>query len=194
VTLSGKRFIDATGFRPLFGLEEIFTACAADAAQGFRRALGDLVGGLLPLSVRDLQREIDDRIARSRRASTSSATTRGASVRRWCARPCSPRSRSTSTTSRRDPRYRARPARRALLIANHAGQLPFDAAIDLDRDAARGGAAAPRARMAEYWVSELPWVSVYARAAAPLRERRHLSRKCSKPASACWCSRKACAA
>jgi UDP-glucose 4-epimerase len=24
VTLSGKRFVDATGFRPLFGLEEIF--------------------------------------------------------------------------------------------------------------------------------------------------------------------------
>ncbi len=24
VTLAGKRFVDATGFRPLFGLEEIF--------------------------------------------------------------------------------------------------------------------------------------------------------------------------
>ncbi len=54
------------------------------------------------------------------------------------------------------------PAGRALLVGNHAGQLPFDAAMlgtamILDADPPR--ISRP---MAEYWVSELPWVSVLA--------------------------------
>ena len=54
------------------------------------------------------------------------------------------------------------PAGKALLVGNHAGQLPFDAAMlgtamILDADPPR--ISRP---MAEYWVSELPWVSVLA--------------------------------
>lgn len=54
------------------------------------------------------------------------------------------------------------PEGRVLLICNHAGQLPFDgamlgAAMLLDADPPR--VCRP---MAEYWVSELPWVSVLA--------------------------------
>jgi len=54
------------------------------------------------------------------------------------------------------------PPGRALLIANHAGQLPFDAAMV--SVAMLLEAEPPRIvrGMAEYWVSELPWVSVFA--------------------------------
>jgi len=54
------------------------------------------------------------------------------------------------------------PAGRALLIGNHAGQLPFDAAMlstAMILDANPPRICRP---MAEYWVSQLPWVSVIA--------------------------------
>jgi 1-acyl-sn-glycerol-3-phosphate acyltransferase len=54
------------------------------------------------------------------------------------------------------------PPGRVLLIANHAGQLPFDAAMV--SVAMLLEAEPPRIvrGMAEFWVSELPWVSIFA--------------------------------
>ncbi len=54
------------------------------------------------------------------------------------------------------------PSGRVLLIANHAGQLPFDGmmlatAMLLEAEPPRIARG-----MAEYWVSELPWISVAA--------------------------------
>jgi 1-acyl-sn-glycerol-3-phosphate acyltransferase len=54
------------------------------------------------------------------------------------------------------------PPGRALLIANHAGQLPFDAAMIALSMLLEAEPPRLVRGMAEYWVSELPWVSVYA--------------------------------
>jgi len=133
------------------------------ASRGFTRALGDLLGGLLPLSVRDLSREVDDRIRKiPTRLNEFGYDPWGL---------CPARVRQTVLPALVLYKYYFRvethdiervPPGRALLIANHAGQLPFDAAMIAL--AMLLEAEPPRLvrGMAEYWVSELPWVSVYA--------------------------------
>ena len=133
------------------------------ASRGFTRALGDFVGGLLPLAMRDVQRDLDDRI----RKIPTRLNEFGFDP--WGLHPATVRESVLPALALYKYYFRVEthdiervPPGRALLIANHAGQLPFDAAmVSL---AMLLEAEPPRIvrGMAEYWVSELPWVSVYA--------------------------------
>jgi 1-acyl-sn-glycerol-3-phosphate acyltransferase len=130
---------------------------------GWSKALGDLAGALLPLSLRDLQRELDDRI----RKVPTRLNEFGFDP--WGLHPATIRQGTLPTLLLYKYYFRVEthgiehvPAGRVLLIANHAGQLPFDAtmiaiAMLLEADPPRIVRG-----MAEYWVSQLPWVSVVA--------------------------------
>lgn len=133
------------------------------ASRGFTRALGDLVGSLLPLAVRDIQRDLDDRI----RKIPTRLNEFGFDP--WGLCPATVRESVLPALALYKYYFRVEthdiervPPGRALLIANHAGQLPFDAAMI--SVAMLLEAEPPRIvrGMAEYWVSELPWVSVMA--------------------------------
>jgi 1-acyl-sn-glycerol-3-phosphate acyltransferase len=130
---------------------------------GMRRIAFDLAGAVLPLHLRELEREIDDRLRKiPARLNEFGYDDFGLSPD-WI--------RSTILPSALLYKYYFRvethgienvPAGRVLLVANHAGQLPFDAAM-LNM-ATLLEAEPPRiARsMAEYWVPSLPWVNVAA--------------------------------
>jgi 1-acyl-sn-glycerol-3-phosphate acyltransferase len=132
-------------------------------AGGLRGALDDLAGALVPLAARDLQARIDDQLARiPNRLNEFGFDPYGMNVD-WL--------RSNSLLSVLLYRYYFRcetrgierlPEGRVLVVANHAGQLPFDGmmlgtALLLEADPPRIARA-----MAEYWVSRLPLVSVAA--------------------------------
>jgi 1-acyl-sn-glycerol-3-phosphate acyltransferase len=128
-----------------------------------RSALVDLIGGLRPLVVRDLQDRIDERLERiPNRLNAYGFDPYGLSpdVVRWTAL-------TTALLYRYYFRVRTSgiegvPAGGVLVIANHAGQLPFDGAML--STALLLEAEPPRiARgMGEYWIPQLPWVSVLA--------------------------------
>jgi 1-acyl-sn-glycerol-3-phosphate acyltransferase len=130
---------------------------------GLRDALADLVGALLPLSARDLEREIDDRI----RKLPTRLNEFGFDP--WGLHPDTVRKSLLPALALYKYYFRVEthdiervPPGRVLLIANHAGQLPFDAAMI--SVAMLLEAEPPRIvrGMAEYWVSQLPWVSIFA--------------------------------
>jgi len=130
---------------------------------GWSGALGDLAGALLPLSMRDLQRELDDRI----RKVPTRLNEFGFDP--WGLHPATLRRAALPALLLYRYYFRVEthgiervPPGRMLLVSNHAGQLPFDAAmISL---AMLLEAQPPRIvrGMAEYWVPQLPWVGVFA--------------------------------
>lgn len=133
------------------------------ARSGIRGALADLAGALLPLSMRDLEREIDDRI----RKIPTRLNEFGFDP--WGLHPDTVRRTLLPALALYKFYFRVEthdiervPPGRVLLIANHAGQLPFDAAML--SVAMLLEAEPPRIvrGMAEYWVSQLPWVSIFA--------------------------------
>lgn len=126
-------------------------------------ALGDLLGALLPLSMRDVESDLDDRL----RKLPTRLNEFGYDP--WGLHPQTIRSTILPALALYKYWFRVEthdidrvPAGRALLIANHAGQLPFDAAML--SVAMLLEAEPPRILrgMAEFWVSELPWVSIFA--------------------------------
>lgn len=137
----------------------------ADALQpitsGVMRTLQELVSGFLPLSARDLKREIADRLARiPNRINDYGYDAYGFSPK-WM--------QSMAVPSVLLYRHYFRsvcfdidrlPPGRMLLVANHAGQLPIDAAMI--STALLMEADPPRiARgMAEYFIPRLPWLNV----------------------------------
>lgn len=137
----------------------------ADALQpitsGVMRTLQELVSGFLPLSARDLKREIADRLARiPNRINDYGYDAYGFSPE-WM--------QSMAVPSVLLYRHYFRsvcfdidrlPPGRMLLVANHAGQLPFDGAMI--STALLMEADPPRiARgMAEYFIPRLPWLNV----------------------------------
>jgi 1-acyl-sn-glycerol-3-phosphate acyltransferase len=130
---------------------------------GWSGALGDLAGALLPLSLRDLQRELDDRI----RKVPTHLNEFGFDP--WGLHPATLRQGTLPGLLLYKYYFRVEthgidrvPPGRVLLVANHAGQLPFDAAMVAV--AMLLEAEPPRIvrGMAEYWVPQLPWVSVFA--------------------------------
>lgn len=137
----------------------------ADALQpitsGVMRTLQELVSGFLPLSARDLKREIADRLARiPNRINDYGYDAYGFSPK-WM--------QSMAVPSVLLYRHYFRsvcfdidrlPLGRMLLVANHAGQLPFDGAMI--STALLMEADPPRiARgMAEYFIPRLPWLNV----------------------------------
>jgi 1-acyl-sn-glycerol-3-phosphate acyltransferase len=127
---------------------------------GWQRALGDLAGALLPLSVRDLARELDDRI----RKIPTKLNEFGYDP--WGLHPKTVRQGALLTLLLYRYYFRVEthgieqvPRGGVLLIANHAGQLPFDATMI--SAAMLLEAEPPRIvrGMAEYWVPQLPFVS-----------------------------------
>ena len=130
---------------------------------GVTAAARDLLGAVLPLSVRELEREVDDRLSKvPTRLNDFGFDPFGFS-------PVS--IRPSALFAALVYRYYFRvethdidrvPSGRVLLIANHAGQLPFDgmmftSAMLLEAEPPRIVRA-----MAEYWVPQLPFVSVLA--------------------------------
>lgn len=137
----------------------------ADALQpitsGVMRTLQELVSGFLPLSTRDLKREIADRLARiPNRINDYGYDAYGFSPK-WMQSMAVPgvllyRHYFRSVCFDID----RLPPGRMLLVANHAGQLPFDGAMI--STALLMEADPPRiARgMAEYFIPRLPWLNV----------------------------------
>jgi 1-acyl-sn-glycerol-3-phosphate acyltransferase len=133
------------------------------AGVGLRAALSDLAGALVPLGARGLQRNLEERLA------TVPNKLNEFGFDRYGLHP------ETLRRSQLLPallyRYYFRvetrdvdrvPAGRVLVIANHAGQLPFDGmmlttALLLEADPPRIARA-----MGEYWIPQLPFVSVAA--------------------------------
>jgi len=135
----------------------------AARGSGVGTALGDLAGALLPLSARELQDELEERLAKApMRLNEFGFDPYGLSPD-WYRRVLLPVVLLY--------RYYFRvetfgiehvPAGRVLVVANHAGQLPFDgtmlgAALLLEADPPRIARA-----MGEYWIPNLPWVSIAA--------------------------------
>jgi 1-acyl-sn-glycerol-3-phosphate acyltransferase len=130
---------------------------------GVRQALADLAGAFLPLSWRELLAEVEDRVSKvpnqvNEYGYDAYGLEPDALVR-------------MSLPGVLLYRYYFRcetfgienaPPGRLLLVANHAGQLPFDAAMltaAMLMEAEPPRVARP---MAEYFVSRLPWISTAA--------------------------------
>jgi len=130
---------------------------------GFGAALEDLVGAFRPLWIRRLQEEIAERVARVPTVLNEYDFDEYGLSPDWVKR--------SALTTALLYRYYFRvqtfdidrvPSGPVLLICNHAGQLPFDgmmltAAMLLEAEPPRIARG-----MAEYWVSELPFISVAA--------------------------------
>jgi 1-acyl-sn-glycerol-3-phosphate acyltransferase len=135
----------------------------AGQGSGIGTALGDLAGALLPLSVQALQRELEERLRKApARLNEYGFDPYGMSPEWW---------RRALVPLVLLYRYYFRvetsgienvPQGRVLVVANHAGQLPFDGtmlglALLLEADPPRIARA-----MGEYWIPNLPWVSIAA--------------------------------
>jgi 1-acyl-sn-glycerol-3-phosphate acyltransferase len=127
---------------------------------GWQRALGDLGGAFVPLALRDFSRELDDRI----RKVPSRLNEFGYDP--WGLHPATVRTSLLPMLFLYRYYFRVEthgidrvPSGGVLLIANHAGQLPFDAMMV--STAMLLEAEPPRIvrGMAEYWVPQLPFVS-----------------------------------
>ena len=130
---------------------------------GLGKLLGDLAGALVPLAARDLQREIGERLRKiPNRLNEFGFDPYGMSpgwMRRW------------ALPALLLYRYYFRvetvgiehvPAGRVLVVANHAGQLPFDGlmlttALLLEAEPPRIARG-----MGEYWIPRVPVLSVAA--------------------------------
>ncbi len=142
-------------------------------------ALADLAGSLLPLSARDLQTQIDDQLAKIPNEINGYGYDAYGMSPAWMGRVLLP----SALLYRHYFRVETfgidhLPRGRVLVISNHAGQLPFDAAML--STALLLEASPPRiARsMGEFWIPRLPWISVAAARAGALvgtpRNCRHM--------------------
>lgn len=127
---------------------------------GWQRALGDLGGALLPLAARDLLREVDDRI----RKIPTRLNEFGFDP--WGLHPETVRKGILPVLLLYRYWFRVEtsgiervPPGGVLLVANHAGQLPFDAAMVAAAMLLEAEPPRILRGMAEYWVSQLPFVS-----------------------------------
>jgi 1-acyl-sn-glycerol-3-phosphate acyltransferase len=127
------------------------------------RALADLAGALVPLSVRELEREIADRVKKVPTPLNDYGFDPYGLHPRTALRQMIP----STLLYRFYFRVRTRgvervPRGRVMLVANHAGQLPFDGAMLgvamlLEAEPPRLMRA-----MGEYWIPRLPFMSVAA--------------------------------
>jgi len=130
---------------------------------GLQRVLGDLAGAVVPLWIRELEREIGERLARI----PTELNEYG--YDRFGMHPATARRQILPAALLYRLYFRVQtfgiqqlPAGRLLLVANHAGQLPFDAAMlgvamVLEAEPPRMARG-----MGEYWIPQLPWVSTAA--------------------------------
>jgi len=131
--------------------------------RGQRATLGDLAGAVTPLAVRDLYAEIGDRLRKvPTRVNEYGFEDHGmeiAAVHR-VAFPCALLYRYYFRVETSGIEHV--PRGRVLLVANHAGQLPFDAMML--GTATLLEAKPPRVArgMGEYWIPRLPFLGVLA--------------------------------
>jgi len=125
--------------------------------------LGDLAGALVPLAARDLVLEVEDRLRKiPNRINEYGYDPYGLSPE-WLRRQALPGVLLHRYYFRTEVKDIERvPAGRCLLVANHAGQLPFDAmilstAMLLDAEPPRIARG-----MGEYWIPRLPFVGTAA--------------------------------
>jgi len=133
------------------------------AATSSLTALADLAGALLPLRARDLQTQIDERLAEIPNEINRYGYDAYGMSPSWMRRVLLPSALLYRHYFRVETFGIERlPRGRVLVISNHAGQLPFDAAML--STALLLEAAPPRiARsMGEFWIPRLPWISVAA--------------------------------
>src|SRR5262249_31001768 len=133
------------------------------AEQGVRSALVDLAGALLPLSARRLQQRLADRLQRiPNRLNEFGFDPYGLSPQ-WIQRLSLPAVLLYEDYFRlRTHDIDRMPSGRVLVIANHAGQLPFDGmmlatALLLEAEPPRIARG-----MGEYWIPTIPGFSVVA--------------------------------
>jgi 1-acyl-sn-glycerol-3-phosphate acyltransferase len=133
------------------------------ARSGALDALVDFAGAMLPLRARNLQTVIDDHLSQIPNKLNEYGYDAYGMSPLWMRRVLMPFALLYRYYFRVEVSDIDRlPEGRALVIANHAGQLPFDAAmLGL---ALLMEAQPPRiARsMGEYWIPQLPWVSILA--------------------------------
>lgn len=141
----------------------------ASRGTGVGTALGDLAGALLPLSARELQHEVEERLRKApMRLNEFGFDPYGLSPA-WFTRVLLPVVLLYRYYFRVETFGIERvPAGRVLVVANHAGQLPFDGAmlgtaLLLEADPPRIARA-----MGEYWIPNLPWLSIAAARAGAL--------------------------
>ena len=133
------------------------------ARSGALDALVDFAGAMLPLRARNLQMVIDDHLSQIPNKLNEYGYDAYGMSPLWMRRVLMPFALLYRYYFRVEVSDIDRlPEGRVLVIANHAGQLPFDAAmLGL---ALLMEAQPPRiARsMGEYWIPQLPWVSIFA--------------------------------
>ena len=136
----------------------------AARGSGIGTALGDLAGALLPLSVRDLQRELEERLRKApTRLNEFGFDPYGLSPAVVAARAAAARAALPVLLPRRDPRHRARSAGpRAAWSPTTPASCRSTARCSASRCCSRPIRRASRARMGEYWIPNLPWVSIAA--------------------------------
>jgi 1-acyl-sn-glycerol-3-phosphate acyltransferase len=130
---------------------------------GLQGALSDLAGALVPLRLREIEREIEARVSRSpTRVNEFGFDPYGfkPDVVRRSSLPAVLLYRYYFRTECHD--LKNVPQGRVLLVANHAGQLPFDGlmlatAMLLEAEPPR--VVRP---MGEYWIPRIPWFNVIA--------------------------------
>jgi len=133
------------------------------ARSGTLNALVDFAGAMLPLRARNLQTVIDDNLSQIPNKLNEYGYDAYGMSPLWMRRVLMPFALLYRYYFRVEVSGIDRlPEGRVLMIANHAGQLPFDAAM-------LGLALLMEARppriarsMGEYWIPQLPWVSVLA--------------------------------
>jgi 1-acyl-sn-glycerol-3-phosphate acyltransferase len=133
------------------------------ARSGALDALVDFAGAMLPLRARNLQTVIDDHLSQIPNKLNEYGYDAYGMSPLWMRRVLMPIALLYRYYFRVEVSGIDRlPEGRVLVIANHAGQLPFDAAM-------LGLALLMEARppriarsMGEYWIPQLPWVSVLA--------------------------------
>jgi 1-acyl-sn-glycerol-3-phosphate acyltransferase len=138
-------------------------------SSGALAALADFAGAMLPLKARDLQTAIDQRIAKLPNELNEYGYDAYGMSPSWMRRMLLPVVLLYRYYFRVEVFGIDRlPEGRVFAIANHAGQLPFDgmmlsAALLMDAEPPRIARS-----MGEYWIPQLPWVSVAATRAGTL--------------------------
>ncbi|MFP8878176.1 MAG: lysophospholipid acyltransferase family protein, partial [Myxococcota bacterium] len=142
-------------------------------------ALADLAGALLPLRARDLQTQIDERLAKIPNQINRYGYDAYGMSPRWIRRALLPAALLYRHYFRVETFGIERlPRGRVLVISNHAGQLPFDGAMLATALLLEASPPRIARSMGEFWIPRLPWISVAAARAGALvgtpRNCRHM--------------------
>ena len=126
-----------------------------------REALGDVAAGVLPLSVRDLEREVAERLAEI----PTDLNEYGFDPFGMSPEAARPVLVLAALLHRHYFRVEADgvegiPPGRVLLVANHAGQLPFDGAMIGTTLLLEGKPPRLVRSLFEYWLPRIPWFNV----------------------------------